>query len=125
MMSNYKQGDFMSGNASSCFVLNKNEAGDIYFTFLNSVGEIVLISGFYDEKSSAEEAINEVKKNSLISQQLAAGRAKDGGQFFVIKGSDSDILVKSALYTSQMVMDNALHCVKDNACVAEVVDKIG
>ena len=42
--------------------------------------------------------------------------------FFVIKGSDGDILVKSALYTSQMVMDNALHCVKDDVCVADVVD---
>ena len=114
----------MTNSASSCFILNKSEDGDIYFNFLNSEGDIVLISGFYDEKSMAEEAIDDVKKNSLISQQLAAGRTKDGGQFFVIKGSNGDILVKSALYTSQMVMDNALHCVKDNACVAEVIDNV-
>ena len=107
---------------ASSFVLKQHENGEIYFNFQNSDGEVVLISDNYSDKALAEEAIKEVKVNSLMSQQLAAGRTKDGGQFFVIKGSNGDILVKSALYTSQMVMDNALHCVKDNVCIAEVMD---
>ncbi len=112
----------MTNSKSSNFVLKQNEDGEIYFNFLNNDGEVVLISGEYPDKAMAEEAIKEVKLNSLMSQQLAAGRTKDGEQFFVIKGSSGDILVKSALYTSQMVMDNALHCVKDNVCIAEVMD---
>jgi uncharacterized protein YegP (UPF0339 family) len=107
---------------ASSFVLKQNEEGEIYFNFLNSDGEVILISGNYADKVSAEEAIKDVKLNSLMSQQLAAGKTKDGEQFFVIKGSDGDILVKSALYSSTMVMDNALHCVKDNVCVAEIND---
>jgi uncharacterized protein YegP (UPF0339 family) len=107
---------------ASGFVLKKNDDGEIYFNFLDREGEVILISGSYADKISAEEAIRDLKVNSLMSQQLAAGKTRDGGQFFVIKGSDGDILVKSALYTSQMVMDNALHCVKDNVCVAEVKD---
>jgi uncharacterized protein YegP (UPF0339 family) len=109
---------------SSSFVLKQNEDGEVYFNFLNNDGEVVLISGEYADKAMAEEAIKAVKLNSLMSQQLAAGRTKDGAQFFVIKGEDGDILAKSALYTSQMVMDNALHCVKDNVCIAEVMDLI-
>lgn len=112
----------MTNQMASGFVLKQNEEGEIYFNFLNKEGEVVLISDSYPDKVSAEAAIKDVKLNSLMSEQLAAGRTKDGGQFFVIKGSDGDILVKSALYTSQMVMDNALHCVKDNVCVAEVMD---
>ncbi|WP_455366820.1 YegP family protein [Kaarinaea lacus] len=112
----------MSNGMASSFVLKQNENGEIYFNFLNSDGEVVLISGEYPDKTMAEEAIKDVKLNSLMSQQLAAGKTKDGAQFFVIKGTNGDILVKSALYTSQMVMDNALHCVKDNVCVAEVMD---
>jgi uncharacterized protein YegP (UPF0339 family) len=112
----------MANSLTSGFVLKQNENGDIYFNFLNSDGEIVLISGEYPDKAMAEEAIEDLKLNSLMSQQLAAGQTKDGAQFFVIKGSNGDILVKSALYTSQMVMDNALHCVKDNVCIAEVTD---
>lgn len=107
---------------ASSFVLKHNEDGEIYFNFLNSDGEIVLISGNYADKAEAEAAIKDVKLNSLMSQQLVAGKTRDGGQFFLIKGSNGDVLVKSALYTSQMVMDNALHCVKDNVCVAEVRD---
>lgn len=112
----------MANSMTSSFVLKKNEEGEIYFNFLNSDGEVVLISGEYRDKAMAEEAIKDVKLNSLMSQQLAAGKTKEGGQFFVIKGSSGDVLVKSALYTSQMLMDNALHCVKDNVCVAEVMD---
>jgi uncharacterized protein YegP (UPF0339 family) len=107
---------------ASSFVIKQNEEGEIYFNFLNNEGEIILISGGYTDKASAEEAIKDLKLNSLMSQQLAAGKTKDGAQFFVIKGSDGEILVKSALYNSAMVMDNALHCVKDNVCVAEVTD---
>lgn len=112
----------MSNSMASSFVLKQNENGEIYFNFLDSQGEVVLISGEYPDKAMAEEAIKDLKVNSLMSQQLAAGKTKDGGQFFVIKGTDGDVLVKSALYTSQMVMDNALHCVKDNVCIAEVTD---
>lgn len=106
----------------SSFVLKQNDSGEIYFNFLDKDGEVILISGNYPDKALAEEAIKDVRVNSLMAQQLAAGKTQDGEQFFVIKGSSGDILVKSALYTSQMVMDNALHCVKDNACVAEVTD---
>lgn len=107
---------------ASSFVLKQNEDGEIYFNFLDKDGEIILISGNYVDKASAEEAIKDLRMNSLMSQQLAAGKTKDGSQFFVIKGSDGDILVKSALYDNTMVMDNALHCVKDNVCIAEVAD---
>ncbi len=109
-------------NMSSRFELKQDEDSKIYFNFLNSAGEVILMSASYPEKTLAEEAIKDLKMNSLMSQQLAAGRTKDGGQFFVIKGSNGDVLVKSALYTSQMVMDNALNCVKDNVCVADVMD---
>ena len=107
---------------ASSFVLKKTENGEIFFNFLNKDGEVVLISGNYDDKALAEAAIKEVRVGSLMSQQLAAGKTPDGEQFFVIKGNDGTILVKSALYTDQMIMDNALHCVKDNACVAEITD---
>jgi len=106
----------------SHLVLKQNDDGEIYFNFLDQDGEVILISGNYPNKVLAEAAIKDLKLNSLMSQQLAAGKTPTGEQFFVVKGSDGDILVKSALYTSQMVMDNALHCVKDSVCVADVVD---
>lgn len=106
----------------SRFLIKQTENKEFYFNFVDSKDELILISGNYPDKSSLDEAIKDVKVNSLMSQQLAAGKTADGGQFFVIKGTDGNVLVKSVLYTSQMLMDNALHCVKDNACIAESED---
>ena len=107
---------------ASGFVLKQSENGEVSFSFLNKDGEVLLISGIYDDKAMAEAAIKEVRVNSMMSQYLAAGKTKDGEQFFVIKGADGNVLVKSVLYTSQMVMDNALHSVRDNACIADITD---
>jgi len=106
----------------SRFVIKQNQDKEFYFNFLNNEDDVLLISGEYADKDAVDAAIKDVKLNSLMSQQLAAGKTPDGAQFFVIKGSSGDIIVKSALFTSQMVMDNALHCVKDNACVADIED---
>jgi len=104
------------------FVIKQDLNNQYYFQFLDSNNDIVLLSSRYDSKSSVDAAIKDVQLNSLMSQQLAGGRTEDGEMFFVIKGSDGGVIVKSALYVSQMKMDNALHLVKDNACVAEVKD---
>lgn len=107
----------------SRFVIKQNsDDNSLFFCFVNSENETILLSADYEDKAAIEAAITDVKLNSLISQQLAGGKTKDGAQFFVIKGSDGHILVKSVLYTDQMAMDNALHCVKDNCCIAETED---
>ena len=104
------------------FTISQDTNEEFFFNFLDSDNETILISGSYPDKSSAEAAIKDVQLNSLMSQQLAGGKTPNGEMFFVIKGSDGNVLVKSILFTNQMKMDNALHCVKDNACVAETAD---
>ena len=104
------------------FELKKNSDDQFYFHFLNANGELILMSGEYPEKEAAEQAIKDVKVGSLTANQLAAGKVPDGETFFVIKDTAGDVLAKSVLYDSRMVFDNALHTVKDNACVAEICD---
>ena len=104
------------------FELKASDDNQYFFNFLNSKGELILISGDYDAKEEALQAIKEVRTGSLMSNQIAAGRVPDGETFFVIKDSTGAIIVKSVLYNSAMLFDNALHNVKDNACVAEIVD---
>ena len=103
---------------ASRFLVKQNDAQEFTFEFVNQDDEVILLSAAYPDKESVLKAIEDVKLNSLMSQQLAAGKTPDGEQFFAIKGSDGYILTKSVLYTSQMLMDNALHCVKDNCCIA-------
>lgn len=81
-----------------------------------------MMSGDFLEKKEAEKAINDVKVGSLMSDQIAAGQVPGGETFFVIKDKAGNILVKSILFDSRMVFDNALHAVKDSACIAEISD---
>jgi uncharacterized protein YegP (UPF0339 family) len=104
------------------FQLKTNEDGQFYFHFLDGQGELLMMSGEYPEKQQAEQAISDVKVGSLMSNQIAAGTVPDGNSFFVIKDTTGDVLVKSILFESRMTFDNALHSVKDNACIAEIAD---
>ena len=104
------------------FELKSNSDKQFYFHFLDSNGELILMSGDYPKKEAAEKAINDVKVGSLMSEQIAAGQVPDGDAFFVIKDSSGDVLAKSVLFDSRMIFDNALHTVKDNACIAEISD---
>ena len=106
----------------STFELKTNAENQYFFNFLNSNGELILMSGDYDDKAAAMQAIKEVRTGSLMTNQIAAGKVPEGDTFFVIKDSAGAIIVKSVLYNSTMMFDNALHIVKDNACVAEITD---
>jgi uncharacterized protein YegP (UPF0339 family) len=104
------------------FELKSNDDGQYIFHFINGKGEMLMMSGEYQDKAEAEQAIKDVKVGSLMSEQIAASRVPDGETFFVIKDGSGQILAKSILFDSRMVFDNALHAVKDSACIAEIND---
>ncbi len=104
------------------FELKANDDNAFHFDYVDKNEDIILMSGHYPDKDTAEKAIGAVRVGSLMSHQLAAGKDNDGKSFFVIKNAEGDILVKSILFESQMLFDNALHSVKDNACIAEIKD---
>ena len=104
------------------FELKCNDDDLFYFEFVSSNDELLLMSGAYEVKQDAEQAIKDVQLGSMVSEQIAAGQTKEGGNFFIIKDSGGDVLVKSILFDSRMLFDNALHAVRDNACIAEIRD---
>ncbi len=104
------------------FKLNINGDRFFYFEFFGKQGDLLLMSGEYKSKADALQSIKDVQVGSLMSPQIAAGKTPDGGNFFVIKGQQGDILAKSVLFDSEMVFNNALHQVKDSACIAKTLD---
>ena len=106
---------------ATSFELKSNDDGQFYFHFKKG-GELLLMSSDYPDKEQAEQAIKDVQVGSLMSEQIAASKVPDGDMFFVIKDTAGDILVKSVLFNTRMLFDNALHAVRDNACVAEISD---
>ncbi len=99
-------------------------AGDSLYQFnlVDEKGEILLFGGDHASVESAQQAIAEVRTGSLMGHLIAAAKVPSGDTFFVIKSAAGEILAKSALFNSQMAFDNALHQVKDHACIAEIAD---
>ncbi len=104
------------------FQLRQNDQQQYYFHLVDSAGELVLMSGDYDAKDQAMQAIKDVKVGTLTANQIAAGKVPAGETFFVIKDTQGDILAKSVLFDDRMHFDHALHLVKDDTCVAEIQD---
>lgn len=104
------------------FELKTNDDGQYTFNFISSKGEMLLIGGEYDVKAEAEKAIQDVRVGSLMSEQISVGKVPEGETFFVIKDGSGQVLVKSILFDSDMVFNNALHSVRDSACIAAIND---
>lgn len=104
------------------FELKTNDDNQFYFHYLDSKGELLMMSGDYPDKEQAEQAIKDVRVGSLMSEQIAASKIPEGDTFFVIKDAKGDVLVKSILFNNELVFNNALHTVKDGACIAEIND---
>jgi uncharacterized protein len=105
----------------TCFQLKRTD-NQFSFDLVDTSGELLLIGGEYEEKNAAEQAINDIRVGSLMSNQIGASKTSKGETFFFIKNSAGEIIGKSLLFSTAMAFDNALHKVKDNACVAEVSD---
>ncbi len=106
---------------TAIFEVKANDKQEYYFHLVDG-SDILLLSAEYPEKSEVEKAIADVRVGSLMGNQIAAGKTKAGETFFVIKDGSGQVIAKSILFSSQMLFDNALHSVKDNACVAEIAD---
>lgn len=102
------------------FEVKTNSEGLYEFNFIDNKGRMVLLSAGYERVEQAEEAIKAVRVGSLMSPQIAKGKTGDGDSFFLIKDSGGQVVAKSILFNDEMVFNDALHSVKDSACIAEV-----
>lgn len=105
---------------AASFLIDSIEEGFFQFSYLNSKGERVLMSPQFETRSMVEKAIQDVRVGSLMSQQIAKGQTPEGEYFFLIKDNGGQVLAKSVLFDNEMSFDNALHNVRENACVAEL-----
>ncbi len=103
------------------FHITTVEDGFYRFNYRNGQGESVLVSPEFENRSLLEQAIQQVRVGSLMSQQIAKGRTPGGEFFFMIKDGDGQVVAKSILFDTEMLFDNALHNVRENACVAEMI----
>lgn len=107
---------------AAIFQLKSNDNNEYYFHLVDAEGRLLLMSGEFGDKEELKKTIEAVRVGSLMGHQIAAGKVPEGDSFFVIKDDTGQVIAKSLLFSSDMLFDNALHNVKDNACIAEVAD---
>lgn len=104
----------------SAFQVSTVEDGYYQFAYINSQGDSVLTSPEFETQDMVEKAIQDVRVGSLMSQQIAKGKTPEGDFFFLIRDSNGAVVAKSRLFQTEMTFDNALHNVRENACVAGI-----
>ena len=102
------------------FKVLPSEENKYAFELIGSKGDVLLVSADFESRELAEKAIQDVRVGSLMSQQIAKAQTPSGGHFFMIKDNAGTPLVKSMLYDDEMLFNNALHTVRDIACIAEI-----
>lgn len=105
---------------TATFSVSAANNGFYQFHLVDGKGEPLLISPEYESKELLEQAIQDVRVGSLMSQFIAKGKTPEGEMSFVIKDKTGSVIAKSMLFDNEMNFDNALHKVKDNACIAEI-----
>lgn len=93
-----------------------------YFSLAAVNGQLVLQSGLYVEKRSAENAIQSVRRNAVRPEQFVRGQAENGHYYFELKSGSGSVIAISQQYYSEEARDNGLAVVKLNAPEAELVD---
>ncbi len=107
---------------ATVFQVRANEQKEYFFNLVDDQGEVLLLSADYPDREELNGVIADVRVGTLMSNQIAAGKTKSGEMFFLVKDGNGQVIAKSPLFSTRMSLDNALHSVKDNACVAEIAD---
>jgi len=83
---------------------------------------VILTSELYKQKSSAENGIESVRKNSVREGAFETRTNAKGEPYFILKATNGQEVGRSEYYSSDAAMKNGIESVKKNAPDARVED---
>ena len=104
------------------FEITKDKAGKHRFNLKAGNGQIILSSEAYESKSSCNNGIESVRKNSQEDGRYERKTAKNGSPYFNLKSTNGQVIGNSEMYSSASAMENGVASVKKNAPDAAVED---
>mgnify|MGYP000905695126 CR=1 FL=1 len=104
------------------FVITKRTNGEFQFNLKASNGQVILTSQGYASKTSCENGIESVKKNSADDDRFERKTATNGKDFFNLTSTNGQIIGSSEMYESIAARENGIESVKKNAPEATVED---
>ncbi|MCB0845036.1 MAG: YegP family protein [Bacteroidetes bacterium] len=103
-------------------IYQSEKSKDYYFRLKAKNGQIILSSQGYSSKSSCENGVESVRKNSADDGRFERKEAANGKHHFNLKASNGQIIGSSQMYASKDGMENGIKSVQNNAPDAEVKD---
>jgi uncharacterized protein YegP (UPF0339 family) len=99
------------------FILKENEKRGEFSFKLNALnGQTILSSeGYYTTKSSCENGIASVRKNSQIREMFEEKETASGEYYFILKAQNGQVMGKSGNYLSSAARMNGISSVMKNA----------
>lgn len=107
------------------FELKKAKDGQFMFNLKAANGQVILTSELYKTKSSAENGIESIRKNSAREGAFETKTNAKGEPYFILKASNGQEVGRSEYYSSASAMENGIASVKSNAPEAKVADLTG
>ncbi|RTY86211.1 YegP family protein [Flavobacterium sp. GT3R68] len=102
------------------FVITKRSNGEFQFNLKSSNGQTILASEGYATKTSCENGIESVKKNSQDDSKYDKKTSSNGKYFFNLKAINGQVIGNSEMYESASGRDNGIESVKSNAPAATI-----
>ena len=104
------------------FELKNSKDGQFMFNLKASNGQVILTSELYKTKSSAENGIESVRKNSAREGAFEVKTNAKGEPYFILKATNGQEVGRSEYYSTKTAMENGLKSVKSNAQDARIDD---
>ena len=101
------------------FEVKQTSSGQFRFNLKAGNGQIILSSESYKAKSSCENGIESVRKNSQDDSKFER-KETPGGHRFNLKATNGQVIGTSETYTTVAAMENGIASVKKNAPGAKV-----
>lgn len=105
------------------YVITKRANGEYQFNLKADNGQVILASEGYVAKSSCENGIESVKKNSPDDARYEKNTSKNGKYYFNLKAGNGQIIGSSEMYESTAGRDNGIESVKKNGPTATTTDQ--
>ena len=105
------------------FVISKRKNDEFQFNLVAGNGQIILSSEGYVAKSSCENGIASVRKNSQDDTKFEKKSSTNGKAYFNLKATNGQIIGSSQMYESESSRDNGIASVKTNAPDATIDDQ--
>jgi len=97
------------------YALMRTTDGRFLFNLKADNGEKILTSQSYEAKQSAQDGIESVRRSATVDAQFDRLTSKDQKPYFVLKGTNGEVIGTSQQYSSPSAMENGIQSVKASA----------